>query len=136
MVVTLDIGNYVNIHPANKKEVGYRLAGLALQNDYNKTVVSSGPLFKNYKIKDNKIEIDFYSKGSGLKEIDSLDGFEIAGLDKKYVKAKASIVDDKIEVFADSISKPIYARYAWSNKGNASLFNKEGLPASSFSTEK
>ena len=136
MAVTLDIGDYVNIHPANKKEVGYRLASLALQNDYNKTVVSSGPLFKNYKIKGNKIEIDFYSKGSGLKEMDSLDGFEIAGLDKKYVKAKASIVDDKIEVFADSILKPIYARYAWSNKGNATLFNIEGLPASSFSTEK
>jgi sialate O-acetylesterase len=135
MVVTLDIGNYLNIHPENKKEVGYRLAGLALQNDYDKNIVSSGPLFKNYKIKGNKIEIDFYSKGSGLKGMDSLEGFEIAGLDKKYVKANTRIVDDKIEVFADSILKPIYARYAWSDKGNASLFNIEGLPASSFNTK-
>ena len=135
MVVTLDIGNYANIHPENKKEVGYRLAGLALQNDYDKNIVSSGPLFKNYKIKGNKIEIDFYSKGTGLKGINSLEGFEIAGFDKKYVKAKASIVEDKIEVFAESILKPIYARYAWSDRGNASLFNKEGLPASSFSVK-
>jgi sialate O-acetylesterase len=64
-----------------------------------------------------------------------LKGFEIVGADKKYVIARAKITDNNVELYAKTVKKPVYARYAWSDKGNASLFNKEGLPASSFTTE-
>ncbi|MFT4665100.1 MAG: sialate O-acetylesterase [Polaribacter sp.] len=136
MVVTLDIGNNANIHPANKPDVGARLAGLALANDYGKKIVASGPLFKNFSIKRKKIAIEFDQVGTGLMiKGSTLTGFEIAGADKKYVIADAEIVGNKIKVCASSISKPKYVRYAWRDTSGASLFNKEGLPASSFTTE-
>ena len=136
MVVTMDIGNFMNIHPANKQDVGSRLAGLALTNDYGKSIVSSGPLYKSHEISGNKLILEFESIGSGLIANNSgLSEFEIAGADKKYVVAKAKIVGDKVQLSSSSVRKPKYARYAWKDISNASLFNKEGLPASSFTTE-
>ena len=67
-------------------------------------------------------------------EIDLLE-FEIAGDNKNYVPAEAMVVGNKVHIFSSSIPKPIYARYAWKDSSTASLFNKEGLPASSFTTE-
>lgn len=136
MVVTMDIGNYTNIHPANKQDVGSRLAGLALANDYKKQLVASGPMYKSCKQQNTKLIIDFDFKGSGLLAKDNLAGFEIASEDKNYVPATAKIVNNKIELSAASIKKPKYARYAWRDNGKATLFNKEGLPASTFTTEK
>ena len=63
-------------------------------------------------------------------------GFEIAGSDKVFVPANAKIVGNKISVCAKEISKPKYVRYAWRDTSEASFFNKEGLPAASFTTEK
>ena len=136
MVVTMDIGDFMNIHPANKQDVGSRLAGLALTNDYNMEAIASGPLYKTRTISGNKLILEFHHIGSGLTAIDSkLEGFEIAGADKKYVPANAKIIDNNIELFAATVPNPAYARYAWSDNGLASLFNKEGFPASSFTTE-
>lgn len=135
MVVTMDIGNFINIHPANKPDVGARLAGLALANDYGKNLVASGPLFKSLEISGNILILDFEHKGSGLMTHGDLTGFEIAGADKNFVPAEAKIFDDKIQVAASTVSEPLYARYAWRDNGVATLFNKEGLPASSFTTE-
>ena len=136
MAVTMDIGNFTNIHPANKQDVGARLAGLALANDYGKQLVASGPLYKSLEKSENKLILDFDYKGTGLVAKGSLSGFEIAGADKEYVSAVAKIVDNKVQVFATSIAQPEYARYAWRDNGFATLFNNEGLPASSFTTEK
>lgn len=136
MVVTLDIGDPKNIHPPNKQDVGSRLAGLALANDYGKDIVDSGPSFKGLQQSGNKLILEFDHVGSGLKSAEKLlTGFEIAGADKQYVKASASIVDNTIVVMASGITAPVYARYAWRDDSIASLFNQEGLPASSFSSE-
>ena len=64
-----------------------------------------------------------------------LESFEIAGADKQFIAANAKITGAKIEVSATSIEQPMYARYAWKDFIVGSLFNKEGLPASSFTTE-
>ena len=136
MAVTLDIGNPTNIHPANKQDVGHRLAGLALANDYGKDIVASGPLYNNHAVVGNKIILEFDYTGSGLMVKDAeLTGFEIAGENGVFVPAKATIIDEKVEVTAPSISSPIFVRYAWRDNSLAALFNKEGLPASSFTTE-
>jgi sialate O-acetylesterase len=136
MVVTLDIGDNENIHPANKQDIGIRLAGLALANDYGKNIVASGPLYKKQTIKGKNIWLEFDQIGSGLMaKTPTLTQFEIAGADKNYVPAIAMIKGDKIKVSAPSISNPMYVRYAWRDTSSASLFNKEGLPASSFTTE-
>ena len=137
MVVTLDIGDVQNIHPANKQDVGSRLAGLALANDYGKDLVGSGPSYKGSQTSGNKMILEFDHVGSGLKSAEKiLTGFEIAGANKQYIEAKANIVGNTIEVMAPGLEKPLYVRYAWRDDSIASLFNKEGLPASSFSSEK
>lgn len=136
MVVTLDIGDNDNIHPANKQDVGQRLAGFALVNDYGKEGIASGPLYKSATVKGKKIIIEFDHLGLGLTTNDAeLLGFEIAGADKQYVHANAKIVDNKVVVSASSVAKPKFVRYAWRDTSVGSLFNKQGLPASSFTTE-
>ena len=134
MVVTLDIGEEYDIHPSNKHDVGYRLAGLALANDYGKNIISNGPLYKGYSVIGNKMVIHFDSVGSGL-ELRTINEFEIAGLDGVFLPAMVSIVGETLVASNTEISNPIKLRYAWRDLSNASLFNLEGMPASSFSTE-
>jgi sialate O-acetylesterase len=136
MVVTLDIGEDNDIHPSNKHDVGYRLAGLALANDYGKALVASGPLYRSQKIDGPKLILEFDFIGSGLmSSTGALKEFEIAGADKIYVPAVAKIIGKTVEVFSASVPNPKFSRYAWRDVSNASLFNREGLPASSFTTE-
>ncbi|MCW8848918.1 MAG: sialate O-acetylesterase [Melioribacteraceae bacterium] len=135
MAVTLDIGNVNNIHPANKKDVGERLALWALGKQYNKNVVYSGPLYKSMKIIGNKIELEFEYSGGGLELRDVDSQFKIAGVNKEFLSAKVEIKNDKLIVWSDEIKNPIAVRYAMKNISTASLFNKEGLPASSFRTD-
>ena len=135
MAVLLDIGEKDNGHPGNKKDVGKRLALLALDNDYNYNVVSSGPLYEDHTIVDDYIEISFKSVGSGLTSKGQLKNFEIAGRNKKFYKATARIIGNKVRVYSKKIKRPKHVRYAWKNWVEASLFNKEGLPASSFQSD-
>jgi sialate O-acetylesterase len=136
MVVSLDIGNPTNIHPANKQDVGKRLAGLALANDYRKDLIASGPLYRQVEKSGNKLIVEFDHVGSGLVASNrGLLGFEIAGSDKNYISAVAKIVDNKVEVSNPSVTSPEFVRYAWRDNSVASLFNLEGLPASTFTSE-
>ncbi len=133
MAITLDIGDSIRIHPGNKQAVGNRLARLALVNDYKKTMVASGPLFKTVEIKGNKAIVHFdFSEGLELRESG---GFEIASLDRKFVSAQAKVVDDHLEVSASGIADPRYVRYGWKDYFAGKLFNGAGLPAASFSSE-
>ena len=112
-----------------------RLARLALANDYGKLdVIASGPLYKSKKIYDNYIDVYFDFIGSGLISKGNLDGFEIAGSNSIYYPAKASIIDDKVRVYSKKVKNPKTVRYGWKNYFDATLFNKAGLPASSFKT--
>jgi sialate O-acetylesterase len=136
MVVTLDIGNPQNIHPANKQDVGRRLAGLALENQYGQDLLSSGPLPQTVTFEGGMAKITFQHTGSGLLAKEgSLTGFELAGTDKAFVSAVAKIVGKTVEVYSPGLTDPAYVRYAYQDISTASLFNREGLPASSFSSE-
>ncbi|MCB0746510.1 MAG: glycosyl hydrolase family 2 [Ignavibacteriae bacterium] len=137
MAVTLDIGNNNNIHPANKTDVGERLALLALANQYGKSLVSSGPLYYSMEIVGSKIVISFNNAESGLvlKENSSGNEFLISGADKKFIPANVKIENNKIVIWSENIKVPLAVRYSWSNISGASLFNMEGLPASSFRTD-
>lgn len=137
MVTTLDIGYLKTAHPPYKQEVGKRLATFALKNEYGKKdLVASGPLYKKATSKGNEIIVEFEQTGSGLLASNQgLFNFEIAGADKVYVKAEAKIVNNKVVVSTPAIAAPVYVRYAWSDGSSASLFNKEGLPAATFTSE-
>jgi sialate O-acetylesterase len=139
MAVAIDLGEWNDIHPDNKKDVGERLAVAAQKIAYGENIVYSGPLYQSSTIEDNKISITFNNVGGGLitNDGEELSEFAIAGADKKFVWAKAKINGDKIIVWNDEIPKPMYIRYAWAdNPVNPNLFNKEGLPASPFRTDK
>ncbi|MCX6168226.1 MAG: beta galactosidase jelly roll domain-containing protein [Ignavibacteriales bacterium] len=137
MVVTLDIGSPNTIHPPDKENVGERLALWALAKDYNKRVVYSGPIYKSMKVKKDKIILTFDHIGKGfiLKEKESQKNFLIAEEDKIFKEAELKIVGKNLIVSSPGMKAPVAVRYGWSNYVDASLFNKEGLPASSFRTD-
>jgi len=137
MAVACDIGEWNDIHPLNKKEVGRRLALEAERVAYGDTaVVSSGPLYESMKSEGNSIILTFKSVGSGLFSNSLLNGFQISSSDGQFVWAKAVVLsENKVRVWSKTIEKPIAVRYAWSNNpAESNLKNKEGLPASPFIT--
>ncbi len=140
IAVAIDLGEWNDIHPMNKKDVGIRLALAAEHVAYSeKNIVYSGPIYQSSKTVDNKIIISFNNIGSGLitNDGEELNQFAIAGADKKFVWAKAKIDRDKVIVWSDKIANPMYVRYAWAdNPDGANLYNKEGLPASPIRTDK
>lgn len=136
MAVTLDIGNPQNIHPANKQDVGDRLARWALAKTYGKDLVFSGPLYHSMEVTDSRVRISFEHVNGGLVLRGMKPGdFLIAGADGVFTNAFAQIRGEILEVWNPEIDKPVAVRYLWDNTSAASLFNKAGLPASSFSTD-
>ncbi len=139
MAVAIDIGEWNDIHPLDKKDVGRRLFLAAEKVAYgDDTVDYSGPIYKSMKIEGNKIILSFDNIDGGLvaKGGKELKSFAIAGADKHFIWAQARIENNKVIVWNDEISDPVAVRYAWAdNPAGANLFNKGGLPASPFRTE-
>lgn len=139
MAVTIDVGEWNDIHPLRKKEVGERVALAARHVAYGeKNLVYSGPIFKAMHVEGSKIVLTFEHTGSGLTaKGETLNQFAIAGADKKFVWAQATIAGDKVIVWSDEVKEPTAVRYAWAdNPEGANLYNKEGLPASPFRTDR
>ena len=134
MAVLLDIGEEYDIHPENKKDVGERLSLHALKNEYNFDVIANGPLYISHVRKGSRIEVSFDHVADGLMSDGPLTGFEIAGNDGVFHSAKAVISNDKIIVSSKKVMSPAHVRYGWKNWFVGTLFNSEGLPASSFSS--
>jgi sialate O-acetylesterase len=139
MAVAIDLGEWNDIHPGNKKPIGERLALAAQHMAYSDDdVVYSGPIYESAKTEGNKIIVTFTHIGSGLisKDDEALNQFAIAGRDKKFVWAKARIENNTVVVWGDDVVEPAYVRYAWAdNPDGANLYNREGLPASPFRTD-
>lgn len=139
MAVINDIGNLIDIHPRNKEDVGKRLALWALARTYGREdVVYSGPMYKSMAVEEGRISIGFDHVGGGLvsRHGGPLTWFEIAGEDKKFVKAEARIDGDKVIVWNDTVSNPVAVRFGWYREAVPNLMNKEGLPARSFRTDR
>lgn len=140
MAVIHDSGDG-NMHPTDKKTVGYRLSLIARNQVYGeKSLIYSGAMYQSMKASGNKIVLSFSHiesplavKGGG----DALHYFSIAGRDQKFVWANAKLQGDSILVWSDAVANPVAVRYAWaSNPVGGDLYNKEGLPVSSFRTDK
>jgi sialate O-acetylesterase len=134
--VTIDIGEADDIHPRNKQDVGRRLARWALAKDYGKDIVYSGPAYRSMKRVGNKIVLQFDHVGGGLiAKGDTLEGFAIAGEDRQFVWADATIEGDTVVVSSPSVEEPVAVRYGWADNPAANLYNQAGLPASPFRTD-
>ncbi len=137
MIVTIDIGEYNDLHPFNKKDLGIRLALAARKLAYGEEVVYSGPFYKKMKKEGNTIRLTFMHTGSGLMvKGRELKQFRICGEDGVFVPGTARIEGNTVVVRCDGIGKPCHVRYAWENyPDGANLYNREGLPAAPFTTE-
>ncbi|RTQ48993.1 sialate O-acetylesterase [Hymenobacter gummosus] len=140
MAVAIDLGEWNDIHPLDKASVGHRLALQAQREAYGeKNLVASGPLYQDLKISGNRVTLSFAGVGGGLvaKGGGELKQFAIAGPDQQFVWAQARIEGDKVVVWNEQVSNPVAVRYAWAdNPQGANLYNREGLPASPFRTDK
>lgn len=148
MVVTVDIDG-VGIHPPNKIDVGRRLALWALAKDYGKQVAFSGPMFEGQEIQGDKIVVHFKHADSGLM-VATKDGllaprevpgaglahFELADNSGAWWPAEASIDGITVVVTSAKVQSPVAVRYAYRvSPENCNLYNRDGLPASPFSSE-
>jgi sialate O-acetylesterase len=143
MAITIDLGGGVpgfpdstELHPRNKKDVGFRLALLALARTYGHGIPApSGPLFKGMSVRNDTARLSFDHAGSGLvAKGGSLTGFEIAAAnDTNFLPASAWVSANEVTVTKPG-SRITRVRYAWASNPIACLYNKEGLPASPFQT--
>ncbi len=140
MAVAIDLGNAMDVHPTNKQDVGKRLALAARYVGYQEDIVHSGPIYESMDILDGKLSLKFKNSGSGLiadNKYGYLYDFSIAGENNKFYWANAFIEGDRVIVYSKEVPNPVNVRYAWSdNPDKANLYNKEGLPAVPFRTDK
>lgn len=150
MAITIDVGDPNNVHPADKFDVGRRLALLARKMVYGQDLVASGPLFRDYKIEPGgKVRVRFTEIGGGLTPSrqpwcapgvkpfpqEKLIGFYLAGADKQWAEAEANIDGDSVVVYNPQVPNPVAVRYGWANSPRCNLYNDQGLPASPFRTD-
>jgi len=150
MAITIDIGDPNNVHPADKEDVGHRLALLARHLVYGEELAASGPLYQDFQtIPGGKIRIRFTETGGGLVPgrqpwcargvqpfpTDRINGFFVAGADRKWVEAEAEIDGDSVLVSSPKVVAPLAVRYDWANSPRGNLYNRAGLPAAPFRTD-
>jgi sialate O-acetylesterase len=157
MVVTIDIGDPVDLHPKNKQDVGLRLALAARAIAYGEQIEWSGPLYRQVSQEEHALRL-WFDHASGLvaksaegatatgsttavsatisptNTAPAVTGFEIAGTDGKYFPAEATIEGESVIVSDPAVPAPVSVRYGWAASPNCNLFNRAGLPASPFRT--
>lgn len=140
--VITDIGEANDIHPRNKRDVGYRLSRAALNVAYGRSdVAPGGPVYRSMERDGDRLVLSFSATGS-LRPADAnrygyLRGFSVAGPDGRFVWAKAYLLDEnRVVVFADGVKEPAEVRYGWAdNPCDNDLTDDSGLLASPFRTD-
>ncbi len=138
MACNIDIGDAKDIHPKSKRELGRRMAAIALHKTYGKKkVVYTAPIYKGYTTIGNEVHIEFdYPAGSeSFVEAQDLSGFTIAGTDHKWYVAKARTEGDKIVVSCDEVKTPVAVRYGWADNPTCTLRTKSNFPLTPFRTD-
>ncbi|UZJ43761.1 sialate O-acetylesterase [Marinimicrobium sp. C6131] len=138
MAVAIDVGEWNDIHPLDKRTVGERLSLAAQAVAYGDDLVASGPIYTGMEVEGRLVHLNFDHTGSGLASCNGepLAEFAIAGEDREFVWADARIEGDTVMVQSAEVRRPVAVRYAWAdNPDQANLCNREGLPASPFRTD-
>ena len=139
MVVTLDIGEDYNVHPANKQDVGKRLGMAAQHIAYGEKEVSTGgPYLVKAKFCKEAVTVKFSEDLVFKCNENNLNGFLISADGKTFHKAQTEVLNKrKIKLFSDKVESPKYVRYLWEDApGEVMIFNNQGLPAPPFKTAK
>ncbi len=135
-VIAIDVGDARDIHPINKRDVGLRLALLALRDTYNQPVIASGPRFAGASFSGPAVTVAFTGLADGLAiKGDTLSGFALAGANNVFHPADARLAGDTVVLTSAAVPAPVAVRYAWENAPTATLANSAGLPAAPFRTD-
>ena len=135
MAVAIDLGEADNIHPANKQEVGRRLALLARHQVYRENLEDAGPTLFSATPEGGSMVVRF-AHAEGMNAHGGVPkGFEVAGTDGVFHSGEATIVGETVRVRSDQTKDPVAVRYGWANNPSCNLFNRSGLPASPFTSE-
>jgi sialate O-acetylesterase len=136
MVVTMDIGDPVTIHPPKKKDVGERLARWALHHEYNLDVPFSGPVFDKLELtKDTAFVYFKYTEGGLHVTGDEVVNMEIVDSQMQWHPAQVNVRGDYLSVYNNDVKNPQAVRYGWRDTASINLFNTAGLPAAPFRTD-
>ncbi len=147
VVTIVDGGDPLDIHPAQKEIPADRFAAMALAKVYGRNLVAHGPRLESWKAESGRAVLRFSSVGGGLVarslllgghslSAARLEGFELAGADRKLVRAEARIVShDTLVLESPEVPEPVAVRYAWGKFPLCNLFNLEGFPAYPFRTD-
>jgi sialate O-acetylesterase len=137
LVVTIDQGSKVTIHPPNKAEVGRRAGLAALQHVYKQDVDGTSPLPKSVTYEGDSATVEFDGfKGNLVLKGDAVQGFELAGADGNFQPTTAKIDGRRVVVTAAGVPQPKTIRYLWANSPEAvTLYSTAGLPAAPFRSE-
>jgi sialate O-acetylesterase len=138
MAVTIDVGEPNSLHPGNKEPVGYRLFLAAKKIAYQDSAVTFGPQLAGFKVDDSTVTLHFNNVGKGLvaKGATNALGFTIAGPDKKFYPARATIIDGThIKLYCINVNSPVAIRYAWSGNPICNVYDSNGLPCAPFRTD-
>jgi sialate O-acetylesterase len=138
--IAIDLGGADELHPRNKQDVGARLARVARRVVYGERTLSSGPTYRSHTTRGDTVIVDFANVGKELVARSSdahVGGFAIAGADRTFVWADAKIAGNRVYVWSDRVKRPVAVRYAWANNPDrANLYNRDGLPAAPFRTDR
>ncbi|MBC8085203.1 MAG: sialate O-acetylesterase [Hymenobacter sp.] len=139
MAVAIDLGDATDIHPANKQDVGHRLALVARAVAYaDQRVVAAGPAFQAMRVEGNTVQLDFGQVGAGLRVKDpgpTLRGFAVAGADRQFHWATATLRGKTVVLTSAAVPAPVAVRYNWANNPDGNLYNRDGLPVAPFRTD-
>ena len=135
LATALGVGDEADIHPQNKKDVGFRLAAAAMYHVYHHNVLPSGPVFREVRAEQGALRV-FFDFADGLELRDAPEkSFYLAGADGRYFPADTAAVDgDSVLLASRQVPDPRSVRYAWSNNPDNILYNRQ-YPAAAFSSE-
>lgn len=137
MVVSLDVGKENFIHAPDKTTIAQRLALWALANNYGMHKLAyASPAYQSHTITGDMVQISFSHAEHGLSSSGKkLQAFEIAGEDKVFHPATATIKGATVVLKSENVKTPVAVRYAFKDWVTGDLFNTEGLPAAPFRTD-
>jgi sialate O-acetylesterase len=132
LALAIDVGDRYDIHPANKQEVGHRLALQALRVAYGEGVAASGPAVAGVKRDGDRVVITFSEIGQGLAVYGGAGpvGFELCDAADACRFANAQANHNQVTI--DGAGAATHVRFCWGDSPVCTLYNSENLPAVPF----
>lgn len=137
LAVALDCGEWDNIHPTDKTQVAHRLALQALCHVYGVIPAqdADAPMFRAGFANGSEYVVFVENADTGFTLTGTPAGFELAGADGVYHPARAVLTAGQVILRSAAVSAPKYARYAWTNCPDVTVYGRNGLPLAPFRTD-